>query len=134
MPRQFITATRTWNSFPWTRRLAASEKKGGRKHAVIAQPGLQEAIEEAVATQTAGSPVDERIRWTNRSPAEIASEVVAQGFSICADTVRNILTEELGLRRRQAVKDEAACNFPQRDEQFRHIARLRARYERAAGR
>jgi hypothetical protein len=111
-------------------RRAASEKKGGRKQAVIAQPGLQEAIEEAVATQTAGSPVDEQIRWTNRSPAEIASEVVAQGFSVCADTVRNILTEALGLRRRQAVKDEAGCNFPQRDAQFRHIARLRADYER----
>ena len=96
----------------------------------MAQPGLQEAIEEAVATQTAGSPVDEHIRWTNRSPAEIASEVVAQGFSVCADTVRNILTEELGLRCRQAVKDEAACNFPERNAQFRHIARLRARYER----
>lgn len=91
---------------------------------------MQEAIEEAVATQTAGSPVDERIRWTNRSPAEIASEVVAQGFSVCADTVRNILTEELGLRRRQAVKDKAACDFPQRDAQFRHIARLRSWYER----
>jgi hypothetical protein len=91
---------------------------------------LQEAIEEAVATQTAGSPVDERIRWTNRSPAEIVSEVVAQGFSVCADTVRNILTEALGLRRRQAVKDEAACNFLQRDAQFRHIAELRHWYER----
>ena len=75
---------------------AASEKKGGRKQAIMAQPGLQEAIEEAVATQTAGSPVDERIRWTNRSPAEIVSEVVAQGFSVCADTVRNILIRSIG--------------------------------------
>jgi hypothetical protein len=112
------------------RRLAASEKKGGRKKAVIAQPGLQEAIAEAVAAQTAGSPMDEQIRWTNRSPAEIAQEVVEQGFSVCPDTVRTILTEELGLRRRQAVKDKAVCNFRERDEQFRHIARLRSWYER----
>ena len=91
---------------------------------------MQEAIEEAVATRTPGSPVDERIRWTNRSPAEIVSEVVAQGFSVCTDTVRNILTEELGLRRRAAVKDEAACNFQERDAQFRHIAELRNGYER----
>ena len=112
------------------RRLAASEKKGGRKKAVIAQPGLQEAIAEAVAAQTAGSPMDEQIRWTNRSPAELAQEVVEQGFSVCPDTVRTILTEELGLRRRQAVKDKAVCNFRERDEQFRHIARLRSWYER----
>jgi len=91
---------------------------------------LQEAIEAAVATQTAGSPVDERIRWTNRSPAEIAAEVAEAGFTVSPDTVRTILTEDLGLRRRQAVKDEAACHFLHRDEQFRHIARLRVRYER----
>lgn len=87
-------------------------------------------IEAAVATQTAGSPVNERIRWTNRSPAEIAEEVGAQGFAVSDDTVRTILTEELGLRRRAAVKDEAACNFRERDAQFRHIARLRADYQR----
>lgn len=115
---------------PWTRRLAVSEKKGGRKKAVIAQPGLQAAVEEAVADRTAGSPVDEQIRWTNRSPAEIAAAVVAQGFSVCADTVRRILTEELGLVRRQAVKDEAGSEFPQRGEQFEHIAALRRWYER----
>ncbi|HEX3869929.1 MAG TPA: ISAzo13 family transposase [Pirellulales bacterium] len=110
--------------------MAASEKKGGRKKAVIAQPGLQAAVEEAVADQTAGSPMNEHIRWTNRSPAEIAAEVTQQGFSICVDTVRRILTEALGLRRRQAVKDEAAREFPQRDEQFQYIAQLRRRYER----
>ena len=115
---------------PWTRQLAVSEKKGGRKKAVIAQPGLQAAVEEAVADRTAGSPVDEQIRWTNRSPAEIAAEAVAQGFSVCPDTVRRILTEDLGLVRRQAVKDEAASEFPQRDEQFEHIAQLRRWYER----
>lgn len=112
------------------RRPGACGREGGRKKAVIAQPGLQAAIEEVVATQTAGSPVDEQIRWTNRSPAEISEEAVKQGFSVGADTVRNILTEELGLRRRQAVKDEASRDFPLRDEQFRHIAQLRARYER----
>ena len=117
-------------SCPWTRPLAASEKKGGRKKAVIAQPGLQAAVEEAVADRTAGSPIDEQIRWTNRSPAEIAAEVMAQGFSVCADTVRRILTDDLGLSRRQAVKDEAASEFPQRDEQFEHIADLRRWYER----
>jgi hypothetical protein len=105
-------------------------KKGGRKKAIIAQPGLREAVEEAVADRVAGSPVDEEIRWTNRSPAEIATEAVAAGFSVGADTVRRILTDELGLRRRQAVKDEAASEYPHRDEQFEHIRELRRWYER----
>jgi len=96
----------------------------------MAQPGLQKAVKEAVADRTAGSPVDERIRWTNRSPAEIAATVVAQGFSVCADTIRQILLEDLGLRRRQAVKDESASGFPQRHEQFEYISELRRWYER----
>jgi len=112
------------------RRPVECEKRGGRKKAVIAQPGLQAAVEAAVADRTAGSPVDEQIRWTNRSPAAIAVEVVEQGFVVCADTVRRILTDHLGLARRQAVKDEAASAFPQRDEQFEYIADLRRRYQR----
>jgi hypothetical protein len=41
-----------------------------------------------------------------------------------------MLFDELGLSRRQAFKDEAACHFPYRDEQFQYISKLRARYER----
>lgn len=96
----------------------------------MAQPGLQAAVEAAVADRTAGSPVDEQIRWTNRSPVAIAAVVVEQGFTVCADTVRRILTKHLGLARRQAVKNEAANAFPQRDEQFEYIADLRRRHQR----
>jgi hypothetical protein len=87
-------------------------------------------VQEAVADRTAGSPVDPEIRWTNRSPREIACELAEQGYVACRDTVRRILTELLGLRRRQAVKDEAGREYPFRDEQFRHVARRRAWYER----
>lgn len=91
---------------------------------------MLEAVEDAVADRTAGSPVDDQIRWTNRSPAEIATELTAEGFSIGPDSVRRILTEELELRRRQAVKDESASDFPLRDEQFSHIQDLRRWYQR----
>ena len=109
---------------------AASEKKGGRKPASEAQPGLVEAVEKSVADRTAGSPVDPEIRWTNRSPREIAEELAEQGYVACTDTVRRILTDLLGLRRRQAVKNEAGSEFPLRDEQFQHIAARRRWYER----
>ena len=115
-----------------TRRLAASEKKGGRTKASIAQPGLIEAVAEKVADHTAGSPVDESLLWTNRSPQEIAEELAGDGFEVGPDIVRTILTDDLHLGLRQAVKDEATCKFPQRDEQFQHIARLRKTF-RAEG-
>jgi hypothetical protein len=111
-------------------RSAGSEKRGGRKKASIAQPGLIEAIAATVADHTAGSPVDESLLWTNRSPHDIAQELASDGFEVGPDTVRIILTTELGLSLRQAVKDEATCNFPRRDEQFKHIARLRKAFQR----
>jgi hypothetical protein len=112
-----------------TKRPVGSEKKGGRKKASIAQPGLVEAVETVVAEHTAGSPVDQNILWTNRSPREIAAKIQAQGFSACPETVWRILTEELGLGFRQAEKEEATCRFAFRDEQFEHIARRRRFYQ-----
>jgi DDE family transposase len=106
----------------------ASEKKGGRKKASLAQPGLLEALEAVVENHTAGSPVDETIRWTNRSPQELAEELAAEGFQVSDDTVRRLLTEELELSVRQALKDEAGKDHPQRNEQFEHITRRRAWY------
>jgi hypothetical protein len=82
-----------------------------------------------IEQDTAGSPVDETIYWTNRSPADIAQDVREQGFDVSADTMRRILIEKLGLSRRQACKDKTACRFPQRDEQFRYIGELRREFE-----
>lgn len=96
----------------------------------MAQPDLRPAVEATIAQDTAGSPVDENIRWTNRSVPDLTAELQDQGFEIGVDALRRILFEELGLSRRQAFKDEAACHFPQRDEQFQYIAKLRAKYER----
>src|SRR5205814_10066843 len=94
------------------------------------QPELLPAGEGLVGQDTAGSRVDGTIRWTNRSVPALATELQDQGFEIGVDALRRILFDELGLSRRQAFKDEAACHFPQRDEQFQYIARLRTRYER----
>jgi len=69
-------------------------------------------------------------RWTNRSPSDLAAEVQAQGFQVGPDTMRRLLRDELGLSLRQSEKDEAARQFPERDEQFRYIAQLRDEYQR----
>src|SRR6185437_7242355 len=128
--RPSTAAGKTSNNCRRTRPRTASVKKGGRKTASIAQPGLVPAVEAAIEQDTAGSPVDEDIRWTNRSVPDLAAELREEGFQIGDDALRRILFGELGLSRRQAFKDEAACRFPHRDEQFEYIAELRARYER----
>jgi Rhodopirellula transposase DDE domain len=96
----------------------------------MAQPELLPAVETLIEHDTAGSPVDEGLRWTNRSVPDLAEELQDRGFSVGVDALRRILFDELGLSRRQAFKDEASCRFPQRDEQFQFIAKLRAQYER----
>ncbi|HLQ44414.1 MAG TPA: ISAzo13 family transposase, partial [Planctomycetaceae bacterium] len=88
------------------------------------------AVETLIEHDTAGSPVDEGLRWTNRSVPDLTEELRDRGFSVGVDALRRILFDELGLSRRQAFKDEAGCRFPQRDEQFQFIAKLRAQYER----
>ena len=104
---------------------AAYAKKGGRPKASTAQPEAVAAIERIVEASTAGSPVEPTVRWTNRSPQEIAHQLRKEGHALCAETVRRILREELGLGRRQAVKSVTTCNYPHRDEQFEYIAQLR---------
>jgi Rhodopirellula transposase DDE domain len=91
---------------------------------------LLPALETMIAQDTAGSPVDAGLRWTNRSPAALTAALQHRGFAIGVDALRRILFHELGLSRRQAFKDEGVCRFPQRDEQFQFIAQLRAEYER----
>lgn len=95
----------------------------------MAQPELLPAVEALIERDTAGSPVDENIRWTNRPVADLAEKLQDQGFQIGVDALRRILFEEMGLSRRQAFKDEAACDYAHRDEQFQYIAQLRAEYE-----
>jgi hypothetical protein len=89
---------------------------------------LVPAVEALIERDTAGSPVDENIRWTNRPVADLAEELQDQGFQIGVDALRRILFEELGFSHRQAFKDEAACDYEYRDEQFQYIAELRAEY------
>jgi hypothetical protein len=110
--------------------LAESEKRGGRKKASIAQPGLKKALKSVVKNHTAGSPVAQGMLWTNRSPREISEELLQTGFSICEDTVRRMLSEELNLGVRQARKDEASRQYAFRNEQFEYLAEQRDWYLR----
>jgi hypothetical protein len=88
------------------------------------------AVEAQLERDTAGSPVDENVRWTNRPVAQLAEELQDQGFEIGVDALRRILFDELNLSRRQAFKDEATCHYEHRDEQFQYLAELRDEYER----
>lgn len=97
---------------------AASEKKGGRNKASMADPELVPLLEEAVENHTAGSPVDSDVRWTDRTPTELAETLTANGHAVDRKTVQDLLRHELGLGRRRMAKTMAMGESEDRDAQF----------------
>jgi hypothetical protein len=69
----------------------------------------------------------EEILWTDLTPGQIAEALAEQGTPVSEPVVRHLL-EEQGYGRRQAQKSAAMGEHPDRDAQFRNIARLRAEY------
>lgn len=101
---------------------------GGRKSALATIAGIDEAFLRVVAPHTAGSPMDERIKWTNLSRPKIAALLEAEGIKVSVTVVDQLL-EKYHYRRRKARKTLATGSHPQRDEQFKNIKQLRERYE-----
>ena len=110
----------------WPR--VASEKKGGRRKASLADPALVPMLREAVQDHTAGSPVEPDQLWTNRSPAELARELAAQRHPVDRKTVRHLLKKELGLSRRAMVKTLPMGESRDRAAQFQRMQEIKAEF------
>lgn len=92
---------------------------GGDKKAEDKQPGLLEALDELVNPDTRGSPMS-FLRWTSKSTAKLAEDLVRQGFKISDDTVGRIL-KTLGYSLQAPVKAKEGTSHPDRDAQFVHL-------------
>ena len=100
----------------------------GRKLLLDTKEGLDIAFLEIVKEHTAGSPMNETIKWTNLSRAEISENLMEKGYAVSVTVVDQLL-EKHDFRRRQAFKVEAGKkNIPHRDEQFKNIAQLKQDY------
>jgi len=101
---------------------------GGRKSTLSVMDGLDNAFLEVLRNHTAGSPMDDTIKWTNLNRGEIADKLTEQGFPVSVTVVDQLL-EKHHFRSRQAFKSEAGKqNIPHRDEQFKNIERLKEEY------
>ena len=100
----------------------------GRKLILNTKEGLNEAFLEVIKEHTAGSPMDETIKWTNLSRPEIADNLTKKGYKVSVSVVDQLL-EKHHFRPRQAFKVEAGKkNIPYRDEQFKNIGQLKQDY------
>jgi hypothetical protein len=83
------------------------------------QPGLLVALDELVHPQTRGNPMS-YLRWTSKSTAKLADELVRQGFKITDDTVGRIL-KSLGYSLQAPSKQKEGTAHPDRDAQFVYL-------------
>jgi hypothetical protein len=113
---------------PLASRTKRIRKAGGGRKRIIgikseSNGGIDRAFLEIMTPHTAGSPMDEKIKWSNLSREKIAEELAAKGFAVSVSVVDQLL-EKHNFRRRQAFKNEAGQEVEQRDEQFKNIEQL----------
>lgn len=103
---------------------------GGRKSAFETIEGLDAAFLRVIAQHTAGSPMDETLKWTNLTRQEIAELLKSEGMAVSVTVVDQLL-EKHHYRKRKAQKRLATGTHPQRNEQFENIERLKGAYQAA---
>ena len=103
---------------------------GGRKSILATVEGINEAFLEVIESSTAGSPMDENIKWTNFSREKLSLKLKEKGFSVSVTVIDQLLKKN-NFRPRKAFKNEAGkINIPDRDEQFKNIERLKEEYHK----
>jgi len=102
-------------------------KGGGRKRILEQRPELNEQFEQVLAENTAGSPMNEEIRWTNLAPNQIAEELSREDRSVSAYTVKQLLKKNK-FKRRKARKSQSLGTCLFLDEQFKNIASLKKEF------
>lgn len=103
---------------------------GGRKSAFETIEGLDAAFLKLIAQHTAGSPMDELVKWTNLTRQEIAELLKGEGITVSVTVVDQLL-EKYNYRKRKAQKRLATGKHPQRNKQFENIERLKVSYQAA---
>ncbi len=101
---------------------------GGRKSALSSIEGIDEAFLNVLRERTAGSPMDETVKWTNLTRGEIAQGLEEAGIKVSVTVVDQLLRKH-NYRRRKAQKRLATGTHPQRNDQFKTIERLKEQYE-----
>lgn len=99
------------------------EAGGGRKKIVDTTVGIDEAFLAIMSPHTAGSPMDETIKWSNLGQEQIAELLAEKGYRVSVIVVEQLL-DKYAFRRRKAFKTEAGNTVENRDEQFKNIENL----------
>lgn len=109
---------------------AIRQSGGGRKSAFETIPDLDATFLRVLSDHTAGSPMDDTVKWTNLTRQEIVTLLQDAGITVSVTVVDQLLAKH-HFRKRKAVKTVATGAHAERDAQFENIARLKAEYQAA---
>ncbi len=101
---------------------------GGRKPYDQTIDTIDEAFFAVVKNHTAGDPMDENVRWTNLTHADIAQRLETDHGISVSKTVIGKLLKKHNFVRRKAVKKQTIKSVENRNEQFENIAKLSDQY------
>lgn len=101
---------------------------GGRKPREEMIPELERAFLQVLQDHTAGSPMNQAIKWTNLTHQQIKDHLAYDhGIEISVTVVKRLLKAH-GFVRRKAQKRTRTGEHSDRDAQFQKIANLKEQY------
>ena len=100
---------------------------GGRKKIMEKIGGLDELFLKIIEENTAGSPMDENIKWTNLGLEGISRKFKEEGHNVSAYVVKQLLKKHKYVQRKMS-KTKTVKEAKQRNEQFENIKELRGKY------
>ncbi len=103
---------------------------GGGKPTIPNTPDIDEIFLEILREHTAGEPMDEKVKWTNFTRGEIREKWRKKGIKVSVNLVKKLLKKH-GFVKRKALKKTSTGQNKNRDQQFKKITKLRAKYEKS---
>ncbi len=100
---------------------------GGKKKIIDMVENIDEVFFEILKDHTAGSPMDEGIKWTNLNLTEISKAFKSRGMNISPYVVKQLL-EKHGFVKRKMQKTVTMKDCKDRNEQFERIKELKEEY------
>jgi len=101
---------------------------GGRKPALETIEHLESLFLQVLAQHTAGSPMDETVKWTNLTRQQIAALLQQEGIEVSVTVVDQLLLKH-HFRKRKALKTKATGERAHRNEQFENIEHWVEQYQ-----
>jgi len=90
---------------------SSNRKKGGGRSSILEkQVEINTVFLHILKNHTAGDPMDEHVKWTNLTNADIASLLAKEGFKVSRNIVRQLLKKH-GYVKRKALKKSLQENM-----------------------